>query len=325
LFVGPLLAIHGKARIPESGGDKIGLRKIDTHLEVFKTLGGKIAGNSIILDKKIYNSPRPIQIWLSEPSVTATENALLMSALRLGKTIIKNAACEPHVTNLGIALMKGGVKIAGLGTNLITINGVKKLKPVVHRVSEDFMEVGSALVLSAIFNGQVKVKSDNADDYQKIFESFAKFNKKIIYKNGYLQALPHKPAAQNTIEEISDGPWPSFPSDLMSSMIILATQCDGHFLFHEKMFESRLYFTDSLKRFGAQLVLCDPHRVIITGPSVLHGGRMTSPDIRAGMALVIAALTAKGESTIDNVEQLDRGYENLVQKLKNVGADIKRE
>jgi len=324
LFMGPLLAIYGKAVIPRVGGDKIGMRKIDTHLQVFESFGGKIKNNEIILDRKKYQNPSPIKIWLTEPSVTATENALLMATLRTSETVIKNCASEPHVANLGKALGKGGVKISGLGTNLISIIGVKKLKPVVYEISEDFMELGSALVLSAIFGGRIKVKAIETAEYEKIFETFLKFNKKIIREGEYLTVKNIGGAIQN-IQEISDGPWPSFPSDLISPMIVLATQRDGHFLFHEKMFESRLYFTDQLRALGGQLVLCDPHRVLITGHCQLRGSRMASPDIRAGMALVIAALAAKGESVIENSEQLDRGYENLVEKLQKVGADIRRE
>lgn len=324
LFIGPLLAVYGKAVIPDAGGDKIGARKIDAHMEVFRALGGKVKNNTIILDRKIYNSPKPITIWLSEPSVTATENALLMAALRPHETIVKNSACEPHVVGLGRALEKGGVKISGLGTNQVIIRGANKLQSTTHEVGEDYMELASALVISAISGGKVKVKCGEPENYEKIFEVFHKFGKKIVLEKGFARAVSLSVHRKNTIEEISDGPWPSFPSDLMSPLIILATQSEGHFLFHEKMFESRMYFTDSLKKLGAQLVLCDPHRVLITGASGLRGGYLVSPDIRAGMALVIAALSARGESVIENVEQLDRGYENLVEKLQKIGANVKR-
>ncbi len=323
LFLGPLLATRGKTKIPRTGGDKIGLRKIDTHLEVFRAFNCKINNNGITLDRNYYNDPRPITIWLSEPSVTATENALLLTALREGTTVIKNAASEPHVANLGKALIGGGVKISGLDTNLLTVRGIKRLRPITHTIGEDFMELGSILVLSAIFGGKIKIKSNSVDDYPKIFEIFEKFGKKIVYENGYLRTVDIKTSQRPIIHEISNGPWPSFPSDLISPMIILATQSRGQFLFHEKMFESRLYFTDQLKNLGAQLVLCDPHRVLVTGPTKLHGAHLVSPDIRAGMALVIAALAAKGKSIIDNAEQLDRGYEKLVEKLRGIGADIK--
>ncbi len=323
LFLGPLLATRGKTKIPRTGGDKIGLRKIDAHLEVFRAFNCKINNNEVTLDRNYYNDPRPITIWLSEPSVTATENALLLTALREGTTIIKNAASEPHVANLGKALIGGGVKISGLDTNLLTIRGIKRLRPVTHTIGEDFMELGSILVLSAIFGGKIKIKSNSIDDYPKIFEIFEKFGKKIAYENGYLRTVDIKTSQRPIIHEISNGPWPSFPSDLISPMIILATQSRGQFLFHEKMFESRLYFTDQLKNLGAQLVLCDPHRVLVTGPTKLHGAHLVSPDIRAGMALVVAALAAKGKSIIDNAEQLDRGYEKLVEKLRGIGADIR--
>jgi UDP-N-acetylglucosamine 1-carboxyvinyltransferase len=327
LFMGPLLTIHGKAAIPQTGGDKIGLRKIDAHLEVFKAFGARISNGKIILPKNTYQNGKTVEIWLSEPSVTATENALMLAAARPGKTTIKNAASEPHVIGLGQALQKGGTKLKGLGTNLIEVNGVKNLKKTEHKIGEDFMELGSVLVLSAIFDGKVKVKTENGKEYEKIFEAFEKFDKKINRENDYLKAVNTKKNSDlnKHIREISDGPWPNFPSDLISPMIILATQCKGDYLFHEKMFESRLYFTDQLKTLGGKMVLCDPHRVLVSGPSQLYGAHLTSPDIRAGMALVIAALVAKGTSMIDNAEQIDRGYENLIEKLQNIGADIKKE
>ncbi len=328
LFLGPLLALKGRAEIPNSGGDKIGLRKIDAHLEVFKTFGAKVSGNKIVLPKNIYQKGGMVEIWLSEPSVTATENALMLAAARQGKTIIKNAASEPHVVGLGLAFQKGGVKIKGLGTNFVEIQGAKNLKKTTHELSEDFMELGGVLVLSTIFKGKIKVKVKGVKEYKKIFEVFEKFGKKIVNDGSYLWITNNsngRGGLEKHIQEISDGPWPNFPSDLMSPMIVLATQSRGDYLFHEKMFESRLYFIDQLKAMGAKMVLCDPHRVLVSGPSQLHGSHMASPDIRAGMALVIAALTAKGASIIDNAEQIDRGYENLVEKLKNVGASIKKE
>lgn len=328
LFMGPLLATTGKATIPRSGGDKIGLRKIDVHLEVFKAFGATMLNNEITLPKRKFQNGREVNIWLSEPSVTATENALMLSALRPGRTIIKNAASEPHVVGLGLALKKGGAKIKGLGTNFLEIRGAKNLKKTNYELKEDYMELASILVLSAIFKGKIKVRAENTKEYEKIFESFEKFGKKVLAENGFLRIINNYIRAgglEKQIQEISDGPWPNFPSDLMSPMIVLATQCRGDYLFHEKMFESRLYFIDQLKVMGAKAVLCDPHRVLVSGPSQLHGSHMASPDIRAGMALVIAALAAKGTSIIDNAEQIDRGYENLVEKLQNLGADIKRE
>lgn len=327
LFMGPLLALKGKAVIPRSGGDKIGLRKIDAHLEVFKTFGAKISNNEIILPEKKLNDGEKIRIWLSEPSVTATENALMLAALRSGKTTVKNAASEPHVVGLGLVLQKGGAKIKGLGTNFIEIQGTKNLKRTSHELKEDYMELGGVLVLSTIFGGKIKIKAKETEEYEKIFETFEKFGKRISNENGFLKIVNKNGVRQleKNIQEISDGPWPNFPSDLMSPMIVLATQCQGDYLFHEKMFESRLYFIDQLKTMGAKMVLCDPHRVLVSGPSPLHGSHMASPDIRAGMALVIAALAAKGTSIIDNAEQIDRGYENLVEKLQDLGADIKKE
>ncbi|MEK7125150.1 MAG: UDP-N-acetylglucosamine 1-carboxyvinyltransferase [Patescibacteria group bacterium] len=326
LFLGPLLATRGKATIPKTGGDKIGLRKIDTHLEVFKAFGAKISGDKITLPKNVYYNGKTTEIWLSEPSVTATENAMMLASARPTKTIIKNAASEPHVVNLGVVLKKGGARISGLGTNLIEVKGTKNFKRVEHTLSEDYMELGGVLVLSAIFGGKIKVKTGNNKEYRKIFETFEKFGKKVIQENVYLKVvndLRKDPDLNKHIREISDGPWPNFPSDLMGSMIILATQCQGNFLFHEKMFESRLFFIDRLKTLGAKMILCDPHRVLVSGPSTLYGNYLVSPDIRAGMAMVIAALCAKGTSVIENAEQIDRGYENLIEKIKKVGGDIK--
>ena len=328
LFLGPLLALNGRTAIPKTGGDKIGLRKIDSHLEVFRSFGAEIHRNEISLLKNRYLRGKEILVWLSEPSVTATENALILASLRPAKTFIKNAASEPHVVGLGEALTKGGAKITGLGTNLIEVKGTRKLKKTSHELKEDFMEMGSVLVLSAIFGGKIRVKSKDVREYQKIFEAFEKFGKKVIQEDGVLRVVGNSVKSnglEKDIREISDGPWPNFPSDLISPMIILATQCGGDYLFHEKMFESRLYFIDQLKALGAKTILCDPHRVLVSGPSRLYGTHLISPDIRAGMALVIAALCAKGTSVIDNAGQIDRGYENLVEKLKAVGADIKRE
>ncbi|MEK7507400.1 MAG: UDP-N-acetylglucosamine 1-carboxyvinyltransferase [Patescibacteria group bacterium] len=325
LFLAPLLALHGRVSIPRSGGDKIGARKIDTHLEAFLAFGAKISANEIVLPAKIYRKQSPILVWLPESSVTATENALILAAARPAKTIIKNAACEPHVVGLGQALQKAGAQISGLGTNLLKVIGTENFKKVKHKISEDYMEIGSALVISAISDGQVKVRAGNGGEYQIIFDAFRKFGRKIIKDGQNYRAVTDKNHHANHIQILSDDPWPSFPSDLMSVMVVLATQSPGQFLFHEKMFESRLHFTDQLRALGAQLVLCDPHRVLIAGPSKLYGAHLVSPDIRAGMALVIAALAAQGRSVIDNIEQLDRGYENLEEKLKVVGADVKRE
>lgn len=325
LFIPALLRSHGDISIPLSGGDKIGARKIDTHLEVLRSFGAEIKGNRIILSRKKTSNNKTVKIWLSEPSVTSTENALLMASSRAGKTIIKNSASEPHVVSFAEALIKAGVNISGLGTNLIQIEGVREFKKINHEIKEDYMEIGSTLVLSSIFGGNIKIKAQQAEDYQKIFEVFGKFKKKIVQKNGFLSAVDNKNFTPAGIEEISDGPWPNFPSDLMSPLIILATQSPGEYLFHEKMFESRLYFTDQLRSLGAQFVLCDPHRLLVVGGKAkLKAAHLVSPDIRAGMALIIAALVAKGTSIIDNAQQLDRGYENLIEKLKGIGADIKR-
>ncbi len=318
LFIAPLL-INGTVNIPATGGDRIGIRPIDTHLEMFKAFGAKVSGSSITLKKKELYRRSPVLIWLSEPSVTATENALMLASARPFKTIIKNAACEPHIIGLGRALEQAGVTVTGLGTNLIEMTGTRIFKRVSHRVSEDFMEAGSALVMSAVSGGAVKVAIEDPAEYQLIFNTFRKFGKKVV-RSGELYSVVDGPKTKDGIRTLNDDPWPNFPSDLMSVMIVLASQCSGQFLFHEKMFESRLYFTDQLNMLGAQVVLCDPHRVLVTGPSRLHGTTLVSPDIRAGMALVIAALIARGQSVINNSQQLDRGYEGIMKKLKAVRA-----
>ena len=323
LFLAPLLALHGRARIPTTGGDKIGARKIDTHLEVFRAFGAKLRAGELVLPKKPSN--RPVRLWLSEPSVTATENALVFAATRPHLTTIKNAASEPHVVGLGNALLAAGARIKGLGTNYLEITGTPEFRAVRHTIGEDYMEAGSVLVLSAIFGGNIAVRLQATDDYEKILAAFGKFGKKVRVKNGLTSIVTGGRVGDGSIQELSDDPWPSFPSDLMSVFVVLATQSRGQFLFHEKMFESRFYFTDQLRMLGAKLVLCDPHRVLVAGPTGLHGAQLVSPDIRAGMALIIAALAAQGTSVIQNIEQLDRGYENLMTKLETIGADVKRE
>lgn len=324
LFLAPLLVIHGRVVVPRSGGDKIGLRKIDAHMEVFEAFGCKISGHAITLPKLPFWSKKSVTVWLSEPSVTATENALMLASCRPGQTVIKNAASEPHVTALGVVLEKAGAKIDGLGTNRVTVNGVKNFKSASHAIGEDYLELGSVLVLSAVYP-EVKVKISQAENYDKIFDVFRKLGKKVTVKNNIAGVVSLTRKGQKTIEEISDGPWPNFPSDLISPLVVLATQSRGQFLFHEKMYESRMYFTDKLRDLGAKLVLCDPHRVLVAGPTKLIGTHLTSPDIRAGIASVIAALVAKGTSVIENVDQLDRGYENLDDKLRAIGADVRRE
>ncbi len=323
LFMAPLLALHGRVRIPTTGGDKIGARKIDTHLEVFQAFGAKLRAGELVMPKS--PSARPAQLWLSEPSVTATENALLFAATRPHLTTIKNAASEPHVVGLGDALIAAGTQITGLGTNRLEIIGTTNPQSVQHTVGEDFMEAGSVLVLSAIFNGAIGVQLQSPNTYDKILAAFGKFGKRVNITKPLTSIVTAGRRGDGIIQELSDDPWPSFPSDLMSVFIVLATQSHGQFLFHEKMFESRLYFTDQLRTLGAKLVLCDPHRVLIAGPTRLRGAHLVSPDIRAGMALVIAALVAQGKSIIENIEQLDRGYENLVAKLQAIGADVRRE
>ncbi|MGD1823293.1 MAG: UDP-N-acetylglucosamine 1-carboxyvinyltransferase [Pleomorphochaeta sp.] len=328
LFMGPLLATLNKVILPPPGGDVIGLRRIDTHFKGFSYIGCESYinsdGNLSVECKKLKSN----HIFLDEASVTATENMLMACALNTNESIIENAACEPHVQDLCKMLVIMGCKIEGIGSNLIKIVGAKKLKGCEYKISCDYMEVGSLIGLAGATKGSLLIKGvdDNiynslALGFNKIGIEFSKKEKGSIYVPKMQQNIIKKSLSGLT-NKVDDAPWPGFPADLLSILSVCATQMKGTILLHEKMFESRMFFIDWLIRMGADIILCDPHRVIVNGPTSLKPAIVSSPDVRAGMALVIAAACCNGISEIQNIYQIERGYENLEQKLGNIGVDI---
>ena len=335
MLVGPLLARFGLASIPRPGGDKIGRRRLDTHFINLQKLGAKLDYNS---ENKMYsvtsrNSLEAANILLDEASVTGTANILMASVLAKGQTTIYNAACEPYIQQLCLLLNKMGADIKGIGSNFLKINGVTSLGGAEHDILPDMIEIGSWIGLAAMTKSKLKIKNVSWDNLGQIPDVFRKLGITIIregddilipeHTNGY-SVLNY---IDGSILTISDAPWPGFSPDLISVILVVATQANGSTLIHQKMFESRLFFVDKLIDMGAKIILCDPHRASVIGhdfKSSLKPTTMTSPDIRAGIALLIAALSASGESIIQNVEQIDRGYENIVDRLKSIGADIDR-
>ena len=332
LFAGPLLARAGGVSLPPPGGDGIGHRRLDTHLDGFAALGARVkAGRRILSVKAPARGLTGTDILLDEASVTATENILMAAVLARGKTEIYNAACEPHVQDLCAMLNAMGAKIDGIGTNRLVIEGVEKLHGTTARVGCDAIEGASYLTAAAVTGGDLTLTEIDPPVFAVLERTFARFGVRWTV-NAEKRTL-HMPARKrrrmqydlgDTIPSVADGPWPMFPSDLVSILIVLATQTRGTCLFFEKMFESRLYFVDHLIGMGAKIVLCDPHRVVVTGPTQLTGSTVTSPDIRAGIALILAALCAKGETTILNAESVDRGYEAVEKEIAKLGGDIKR-
>ena len=327
LLAGPLLSRFGRVNLPPPGGDVIGRRRLDTHFIAFQKLGAKIeVKNSFFIEARNLIGA---DIFLDEPSVTATENAIMASVLAKGTTILRNAACEPHVMGLANMLNSMGAKIEGIGTHVLKIDGVEKLAGADHSISADYLEVGSYIVLAAVTDSEITIKKTSPEHLYVINTTFQKLGIQYNIRGNDI----HVPAGQKLkiqtdfggeIPKIEDGPWPAFPSDLMSIVIVAATQAEGVILAFEKMYDGRMFFIDYLVAMGARIVLCDPHRVVIVGPSQLYGSQMQSPDIRAGMALIIASLCATGESTIYNIKQIDRGYESLDHKLQALGAKIRR-
>ena len=329
LFAGPLLARLGRVVLPPPGGDAIGHRRLDTHFAGFKALGAKATVGRKALGLK--GALKGAKILLDEASVTATENILMASVLAEGRTEIYNAACEPHIVDLATMLNRMGAKVRGAGTNLITVDGVETLHGCKARVGCDYIEAGSYITAAAVTGGELTLTGIDPGPFDVLEGAFARFGVTwtIDAKKGELHYVPRKRLKMkydlgDAIPSVADGIWPAFPSDLLSILIVLATQTRGTCLFFEKMFESRLYFVDHLKQLGAKIVQCDPHRVVVTGPCALIGGTVTSPDIRAGIALVIAALCAKGETAILNVESIDRGYVSVEKELGALGAEITR-
>ncbi len=329
LFVAPLLARTGKAKLYPPGGDVIGRRRLDAHFYGLETLGATANVTSRSFNFEIDGRFVGKDLFFDEASVTATEHILTAAVLAEGTTIIRNAASEPHVQDLARLLISMGAKIEGLNTNTLTITGVEELHGAEHQVCGDHIEAGSFLALGAATGGAVTVKGVRWADFWMINRVFERFNVPLSYSDGAISIpanvkLEVKKDFGGAVPRVDDGPWPQFPSDLMSSIIVMATQAQGTILFFEKMFESRLYFVDKLIAMGASAIVCDPHRVVISGPAQLHSLELSSPDIRAGMALLTAALCADGESIVRNVWVIDRGYSNLDEKLRALGADIER-
>lgn len=327
VFAGPLLARTGKCDMMPPGGDVIGRRRVDTHFLALEQLGAKISvnGHFSFSTNKLVGA----DIFLDEASVTATENAIMAAVLAENETIIQNAASEPHIQDLCRMLNSMGAKISGIGSNVVRIEGVKKLHGTEYTIGPDYIEIGSYIGMAAATKGQITIKGIKPEEIRPLKYSFSKLGISWRIEGDELtvpiaQDLKVNTDLGNMTPKIDDMPWPGFPADLTSIMTVVATQVDGTVLIHEKMFESRMFFVDKLISMGAKITLCDPHRAVVSGPSMLHGDHLVSPDIRAGMAMVIAAMAAHGESRISNVYQIERGYEDLVGRLQKLGAHIKK-
>jgi len=328
LLAGPLLARCGELQLPMPGGDIIGRRRVDTHLLALRALGAEIAFNCGFEMRA--NRLRGADILLDEMSVTATENAIMAAVLAEGTTVIRNAASEPHVQDLCRFLNGLGARIEGIGSNTLVIEGVSRLGDGEFTISPDHTEIGSFIGLGAVTEGEIRIHGVEPEQLRMILFVFRdRLGVKMHFEDGDLvieegQELRIQPDVGDAVPKIDDAPWPAFPADLMSIALVVATQAQGTVLIHEKMFESRLYFVDKLISMGARIILCDPHRCVVVGPSPLRGQELISPDIRAGMALLIAALCAEGRSVIGNIGQIDRGYERIDEKLRKLGAHIER-
>ena len=334
MIVGPLLARYGSASIPRPGGDKIGRRRLDTHFENLIKLGGKFSYDKENKKYKIETKKlKGCKILLDQPSVTGTANIIMASVLAEGETTIYNAACEPYIQQLCSMLSSMGASIKGKGSNLLHIKGVDKLNGCEHTIQPDIIEIGSWIGLAALTRSELTIKNVHVESLEQIISVFSKIGVKTHIDGNDIKIPAHKNGyeIQNNIDgsvlTISDGPWPLFTPDLISIILVVATQAKGSVLIHQKMFESRLFFVDKLIDMGAKIILCDPHRAVVIGhnfKSRLKATKMSSPDIRAGISLLIAALSAKGISTINNIEQIDRGYENIDERLTAIGAKINR-
>ena len=334
MVVGPLLARFGKGYIPKPGGDKIGRRRLDTHFIGFQNLGAKFEYDSETNFYKAHapNGLKGTYMLLDEASVTGTANIIMAAVLAEGETTIYNAACEPYIQQLSEMLNKMGANISGIGSNKLIINGVSELKGCEHNILPDMIEIGSFIGLAAMTQSEITIKNVAFDKLGVIPNVFRKLGIKLEKRNDDIYIPAHESYEiesfiDGSIMTISDHPWPGFTPDLLSIVLVVATQARGSVLIHQKMFESRLFFVDKLIDMGAQIILCDPHRATVIGldrKTPLKGITMTSPDIRAGVSLLIAALSASGKSTVLNIEQIDRGYENIEDRLRSLGADIKR-
>ncbi len=327
-LIGPMLARTGQIQLPLPGGDKIGRRRIDTHLLALEEMGAQVVHNGAFS----LHTPglHGADILLDEMSVTATENAVMAAALADGVTIIRNAASEPHVQDLCLCINQMGGRISGVGSNILVIEGVPRLHGGEFTICPDHIEIGSFIGLGAVTRGELRIRGVNRQHMRMMDMIFSKrLGVHMHYEDDTLvvednQELEILADAGGAVPKIENAPWPAFPADVLSIALVVATQARGTVLIHDKMFESRLYFTDKLITMGAQIILCDPHRAVVVGPSTLRGSTVVSPDIRAGMALVIAALAAEGTSEIGNIGQIDRGYERLEDKLLAVGAHVER-
>ena len=334
MLLGPILARFGEATIPKPGGDKIGRRKLDTHFIGFQNLGAKFTYNA---DENLFNIDathlKGCYMLLDEASVTGTANIIMAAVLATGTTTIYNAACEPYLQQLCLMLNRMGAKISGIGSNLLTIEGVEILGGTEHTLLPDMIEIGSFIGLAAMTQSEITIKNCRLDMLGIIPEIFRRLGIKMEFRGDdiYIPAQEHyeiETFIDGSILTVSDSPWPGFTPDLLSIVLVVATQAKGTVLVHQKMFESRLFFVDKLIDMGAQIILCDPHRATVIGldrKQLLRGIKMSSPDIRAGVALLIAALSAQGESEISNVEQIDRGYQDIEGRLKKLGAVIERQ
>ncbi len=333
MIVGPLLARFGKAFIPRPGGDKIGRRRLDTHFLGFEKLGAKFSYDP---GESFYRVDAPslkgCYMLLDEASVTGTANLLMAAVLAEGETTLYNAACEPYIQQLCKMLNQMGAKISGIGSNLLKVEGVKSLKGTQHRVLPDMIEIGSFIGLAAMTQSEIRIKSVGLEHLGMIPQIFGRLGIKFTVEADDIfipaqELYEIETFIDGSILTVSDAPWPGFTPDLLSIILVIATQAKGSVLIHQKMFESRLFFVDKLIDMGAQIILCDPHRATIIGlerKTMLRGISMSSPDIRAGVSLLIAALSAKGKSTISNIEQIDRGYQDIDTRLISLGADLKR-
>jgi UDP-N-acetylglucosamine 1-carboxyvinyltransferase len=327
LLAGPLLTRTGRLELPPPGGDVIGRRRLDTHLLALTRLGAAVeSGPPFRMSAERLTGA---DIFLDEPSVTATENAIMAAVLARGTTRLRNAAAEPHVQDLCHLLVRMGARIDGIGTHIVTIEGVDRLSGAQYRLGSDHIEVGSFIALAAVTGGALTIADAAVQHLDSTLLGFDRLGitceirgKDLFVPAG--QKLEIRTDTGGHIPKIDDGPWPAFPADLTSIALVVATQCQGTVLIFEKMFESRMFFADKVISMGARIVLCDPHRAVVVGPSRLHGGVVESPDIRAGMALLIAALCARGRSRIHNIGQIERGYERIDHRLRQLGARIER-
>jgi UDP-N-acetylglucosamine 1-carboxyvinyltransferase len=327
LLAGPLLARCGSVTLPPPGGDVIGRRRLDTHFLAFEALGATFtAGAQFTLTAR---ELRGRDIFLDEPSVTGTENAMCAASLAKGTTIFRNAASEPHVQDLAHFLVGMGAQIEGIGTNTLTVHGVDRLHGCSHRIGPDHIEVGSFIGLAAVTRSELRIADAGVEHLRSTLMGFERLGISCVI-DGKDLIVPKEQSRRirddlgGHVPKLEDQPWPAFPADVMSIAIVTATQCEGLILMHEKMFESRMFFVDKLISMGARIVLCDPHRALVSGPSQLRAGNVESPDIRAGMAMLLAALCAVGTSTIMNVGQIERGYERIDERLNALGAKITR-